>query len=67
MPFEQELMNEIAGISFDEAFIERKEIRRGNVAINFIGLNHLLESKKIAGRKQDEADINKLKKINNLK
>lgn len=66
-PLRIDLMNEIAGISFDDAFSERKEISRENVIINFIGLNHLLESKKIAGRKQDQADIHKLKKINKLK
>ena len=43
-PLRIDLMNEIAGISFDDAFSERKEISRENVIINFIGLNHLLES-----------------------
>lgn len=66
-PVRIDIMNDLAGISFDEAFEKKKQLTRADVVINFIGLNDLLISKKVAGRKQDKADIQKLKRINKLK
>jgi len=66
-PVRIDIMNDLAGISFDAAFEKKKQLTRADVVINFIGLNDLLISKKVAGRKQDKADIQKLKRINKLK
>lgn len=66
-PVRVDIMNELAGLDFDEAYVKRKEVIWENIKINFIGLKELLVSKKVAGRKQDEADIQKLKKVNRLK
>ena len=66
-PVRIDIMNDLAGISFDEAYEKKKQLTRADVVINFIGLNDLLISKKVAGRKQDKADIQKLKRINKLK
>ena len=66
-PVRIDIMNELAGLDFDEAYAKWKEVIWENIKINFIGLKDLLVSKKVAGRKQDEADIQKLKKVNRLK
>jgi hypothetical protein len=66
-PVRIDIMNELAGISFDLAFVARREVIREDIKINFIGLHELLASKKAAGRQQDKADIEKLRKVNKLK
>ena len=51
-------------MSFEEAWKNKIVVTLFNVPINFIGLNELIIIKEIAGRKQDIADIDKLKKRN---
>ena len=63
-PLRIDILNDLDAISFDDAWKNRKVVTLSDVAINFIGLDELLIIKASAGRKQDIADIDKLKKRN---
>jgi hypothetical protein len=56
-----ELINAISGISFETAWNNRVQGPFGAVKVNFLSKKDLLKNKKAAGRKQDLADIEKLK------
>jgi predicted nucleotidyltransferase len=66
-PVRIDILNDLDVISFDDAWKNRKVVTMFNVPINFIGLDELLIIKEKAGRKQDIADIDKLKKRNRQK
>jgi len=66
-PLRIDILNDIGGVPYDEAWLNRKEIVYEGVPINFIGYNELLLVKAKAGRKQDLADIEKLKARNKYK
>ena len=61
-PLRIDILNDIDGVSFDVAWKNRKIVNYLGVEIPFIGYNELLIIKKIAGRPQDLADIDKLEK-----
>ncbi|KAA5533411.1 hypothetical protein F0919_12785 [Taibaiella lutea] len=63
-PVRIDILNDLQGVNFDEAWEKRREIIHGGVPINFIGYHELLKVKAIAGRPQDIADIKKLKARN---
>jgi predicted nucleotidyltransferase len=63
-PVRIDILNDLDAVSFDEAWKNRKVVTLFDVNINFIGLDELLIIKQKAGRKQDIADIDKLKKRN---
>lgn len=62
-----DILNNLNVVTFEDAWKNRKVVTMFNVQINFIGLEELLKIKAKAGRKQDIADIDKLKKRNKLK
>lgn len=66
-PLRIDIINDLDGVSFDIAWKNRKEVKIMDVLIHFIGYHELLIVKQKAGRPQDLADINKLKKRNNIK
>lgn len=66
-PIRIDIMNDIDGVDFNEAWNNRKEVLMDGVKFNFIGYNELLKVKEKAGRPQDLADIDKLKKRNKNK
>lgn len=66
-PLRIDIINDLDGVSFDIAWKNRKEVKIMDVPIHFIGYHELLIVKQKAGRPQDLADINKLKKRNNIK
>jgi predicted nucleotidyltransferase len=47
-------------MDFEDAWNGKKVALIGDVAVNFVGLEHLILLKKIAGRPQDLADLHKL-------
>ncbi|MDE3181801.1 MAG: hypothetical protein KGM16_00150 [Bacteroidota bacterium] len=63
-PLRIDILNDLDGVSFKEAWNNKKIVRFENVVVNFIGYNELIAVKQKAGRPQDLADIDKLKKRN---
>jgi predicted nucleotidyltransferase len=59
-PVRIDILNGIGGVTFEQAWKNRKEIKYDGVKINFIGLEELLILKQVAGRSQDKTDIEKL-------
>lgn len=59
-----EIMSEIKGIEFENAYSECKIYQQNNFTIRFIHLDHLLKAKAAAGRYKDKNDIEQLKKKN---
>lgn len=59
-PVRIDVLNDMVGVNFDEAWNNRKEVVYEGLKINFVGYNELLKLKAKAGRPQDIADIKKL-------
>jgi predicted nucleotidyltransferase len=66
-PVRIDILNDLDVVAFEDAWKNRKVVFMVDVPINFIGYDELLIIKEKAGRKQDLADIDKLKKRNKLK
>lgn len=66
-PIRIDILNDINGLDYDEAWKNRIMVNYEGVEISFIGYHELLKIKAIAGRPQDLADINKLEKRNKKK
>jgi Nucleotidyl transferase of unknown function (DUF2204) len=66
-PLRIDIINDLDGVPFDEAWINKKVVVMLDEPVNFIGYNELLKVKAKAGRPQDLADIDKLKKRNSKK
>jgi len=66
-PLRIDILNDLDGVLFVEAWINKKVVDLSGVRINFIGYNELLKVKEKAGRPQDIADVNMLKKRNKSK
>jgi len=60
-PVRIDILNDIDGVPFEQAWKNKKIIGYEGKAINFIGYADLLKVKEKSGRPQDIADINKLK------
>jgi len=61
-PLRVDIINEIDGVSFDEAFHNSVRGKYGSVDVNFIGRIQLIKNKKESGRPQDLVDAEKLDK-----
>ncbi|MNK00758.1 hypothetical protein D3C87_185490 [compost metagenome] len=62
-PTRIDVITSIDGVLFNDAYEEKMEIEIGeDIKINFIGLNHLIQNKKMSGRKIDIADVADLEK-----
>ena len=61
-PVRIDIINDLDGVAFEEAWNNRKIVNMMDVPVNFIGYNELLKVKEKAGRPQDLADVSKLKK-----
>jgi hypothetical protein len=55
-----DLLNCIAGISFEEARHKTVRGRYGDVEVNFIGREDLLRNKRATGRARDLGDVEEL-------
>ncbi len=60
-PVRIDILNDLDGVPFEQAWKNKKVIALQGAAINFIGYADLLKVKAKAGRPQDIADIDKLK------
>ncbi len=63
-PIRIDILNDLSGVAFDDAWEKRKKIIYETVSVDFIGYNELLKVKADSGRPQDIADIKKLKERN---
>lgn len=58
-----DLLPEIDGVSFDEAYEHRIAIEIDKLLVNFIGFQQLKQNKQASGRLQDQVDFEQLKKL----
>ena len=63
-PLRIDILNDLDGVPFEEAWQNKKSVSFENVPVNFIGYNDLIIVKQKAGRPQDIADVDKLTKRN---
>jgi predicted nucleotidyltransferase len=63
-PLRIDILNDLDGVTFGQAWINKRIVDFEGTKINFIGYHELLKVKEKAGRPQDIADINKLKSRN---
>jgi len=63
-PLRIDILNDLDGVNFEEAWNNKKIVIFEHVPVNFIGYNELLIVKQKSGRSQDIADIELLKKRN---
>lgn len=61
-PLRIDILTSIDGITFEEAYFHKNALLLENLEIPFIGINELIQNKKASGRKQDLADVEKLKR-----
>jgi len=62
-PLRIDILNEIDGISFNEAYPNKLLIDVEGLPVNYIGLDDLIKNKQVSGRKKDISDIQQLGKI----
>jgi hypothetical protein len=61
-----EVLNNLKGVEFAEAFALCKIFIQNEVEVRYIHLNHLIKAKEAAGRLKDKDDIEQLNKRNRL-
>lgn len=57
MPLRVDVLTDISGVAFDEAWKGRTEGTLGGVPVNFIGREELVRNKRASGRTKDLADV----------
>ena len=62
-PSRIDLMNELTGIDFEQAWQHRNVIAVDEVEVPFISLNDLVDAKRACGRPQDLLDLKKLEAL----
>ncbi len=66
-PLRIDLLTSIMGVIFETAWENRENGTYGDVPCYFISKEDLIKNKKAAGRKQDKADVESLRKISDKK
>ena len=66
-PVKIEILNYLEGPGFDNAYERRKTISIEDITVDVISLDDLYANKTAVGRLQDLADVENLKKKNNLR
>lgn len=62
-----DILTEIEGVTFGQAWPRRREAAFGDIRCAVIGLDDLLMNKRAAGRPQDLADVAALERLQKLK
>ena len=57
-----DLMTEISGVDFDDAWSERVSAQLDGIDVGFLSREHLLANKRASGRPKDLADLDKLER-----
>lgn len=65
-PLRIDILNNIDGVEFKDAFQNSKILHPENFEIRFIGLKDFIQNKSATGRPQDLVDIQEIKKRSNL-
>lgn len=52
-----DLLTQIDGVDFDEAYHSREEIELGGLTIPFLSKAHIIQNKKSTGREKDKLDV----------
>ena len=64
-PLRIDILNEIDGVNFEEAWANHLQVDVDGILIKYIGLDDLIKNKEISGRPRDISDIKELKKLKN--
>jgi hypothetical protein len=59
-PYRIDILTSIEGVQFDEAWSRRVVLELDGILVPFIGRDDLLTNKRVAGRPQDIADVERL-------
>lgn len=62
-PFRVDILTDIPGVGFDEAWAERVEVTLDGVNVPVIGRRELIKNKRTVGRLQDLADVEALERL----
>lgn len=62
-PLRIDILNEIDGVSFIDAFPNKLVIDVDGLHVNYIGLDDLIKNKQATGRQRDMSDVSELNKI----
>lgn len=62
-PVRIDIMMDVPGVDFKNAWKNRKKTKFGKTPINVLGLADIILAKKTAGRPQDRLDLEKLSKV----
>ena len=62
-PLRIDILNEIDGVDFQDAYHHKSIIDIDGLVISYIGLDDLIKNKTVSGRSQDLTDVNALKKL----
>jgi hypothetical protein len=62
-PFRIDILTEIPGVTFDEAWAGRIHVTLDGVRVPVIGKAELIKNKRTVGRLQDLADVDELQKL----
>jgi len=66
-PLRIDILTEIDGITFSEAYSNKLIIDIDGLQANYIGLDDLIKNKQASGRRQDITDVNTLNKLKKKK
>src|SRR5258708_13545156 len=66
-PLRIDILNEIDGVNFNDAYPKKQVIDIDGLPVNYIGLDDLIKNKQVSGRQQDLADVNTLNKLKKKK
>jgi len=61
-PVRIDLLTTLSGLNFNEAYKRKNEVKLGNQKVFFLAKESLITNKEATGRKQDLADVEKLRK-----
>ena len=62
-PLRIDILNEIDGVNFEDAYPNKLVIDVDGLQVNYIGLDDLIKNKQVSGRHQDISDVNELNKL----
>lgn len=62
-PMRVDIISELSGVRFEDAWQRRKQDYYGNETVAYIGLDDLIQNKRAARREQDLADVAQLENI----
>src|ERR1017187_6683891 len=62
-PLRIDILNDIDGVTFDDASKNMRTLVTNNIKVNYIGFSDLVKNKKATGRDKDIIDIKSLNKV----